>query len=187
MKHDDCRSFIVIRTAIFCVIVGFAAWSYTTGMAGKRSTATANPVEQKARKDELFFSKVGDPDMVAARNKARTSLPQFLKIAKSPNRSQKNFAVKIAIQDGGQTEHFWISPFKQNGDIIIGQINNTPRSVKNVQNKQEVSFHLNEVNDWMYVENGKMKGNYTACVLLKNEPREQADAFKKKFGLSCDS
>jgi hypothetical protein len=94
MKHDDCRSFIVIRTAIFCVIVGVAGWSYATGMAGKRSTATANPVEQKARKDELFFSKVGDPDMVAARNKARTSLPQFLKIAKSPNRSQKNFAVK---------------------------------------------------------------------------------------------
>jgi uncharacterized protein YegJ (DUF2314 family) len=176
----------VIRTVILCAVVAVAGWSYFSGN-GKRSIATANPVEQKARQDKLFFSKTGDPDMIAARNKARGTLPEFLKIAKVPNRSQKNFAVKIGITDGGQTEHFWISPFRQSGDMIIGNINNTPRVVRNVQNKQEVTFHINDVNDWMYVENGKMKGNYTACVLLKSEPKEQAEAFKKKFGLVCES
>jgi hypothetical protein len=39
----------------------------------------------------------------------------------------------------------------------------------------------------MDVENGRMKGNYSACVLLKNEPEDQADALKKKFGPACES
>lgn len=174
----------MIRTIILCTVVAIAGWSYFSG-AGKRSIASANPVEQKARKDQIFTIKTGDPDMNAARQKARLSLPEFLKTAHSPRSSQRNFAVKVGIQDGGQMEYFWIAPFKLNGDMIIGNINNTPRLVKNVQNKQQITFHINDVTDWMYVENGKMKGNYSACVLLKNEPKEQADAFKKKFGLEC--
>jgi uncharacterized protein YegJ (DUF2314 family) len=187
MQRDDCRSFIVIRTAIFCVIVGFAAWSYATGMAGKRSAATANPVEQKARKDQVFTVKQGDPDMAAARTRARNTLPEFLKLAKAPRSSMRNLAVKVRVQDGSEVEYFWVAPFRQNGDTITGNINNTPRLVKNVRNKQEITFHVNEVSDWMYVEHGRMKGNYSACVLLQSEPKEQADAFKKKFGLTCDS
>jgi uncharacterized protein YegJ (DUF2314 family) len=176
----------VIRNIFLAIVVAVAAWSYFTG-SGKRSLATANPVEQKARKDQIFMVKTGDPDMVAARNKARTTLPEFLKVAKSPGRSQKNFAVKVGIQDGDQREFFWVAPFRQEGDMIIGNINNTPRIVKNVLNKQQITFHVNDVTDWMYIENGKMKGNYSACVLLKNEPKEHADALKKKFGLTCES
>jgi uncharacterized protein YegJ (DUF2314 family) len=176
----------VIRNIFLAVVIAVAAWSYLTG-TGKRSVASANPVEQKARKDQIFMIKAGDPSMNAARQKARVTLPEFLKVAQSPRCSQRNFAVKVGIEENSQTEYFWIAPFKLNGDMIIGNINNTPRLVKNVQNKQQITFHINDVSDWMYVENGKMKGNYSACVLLKNEPKEQADAFKKKFGLECES
>jgi len=177
----------VIRNIFLGIVVLVAAWGYVTGNGGKRSIASANPVEQKARKDQIFMIKTGDPDMVAARQKARTTLPEFLKLAQSPRSSQRNFAVKVGIQDGDQMEYFWIAPFKQSGDMIVGNINNTPRTVKNVQNNQQITFHVNDVTDWMYVENGKMRGNYSACVLLKNEPKEQAEAFKKKFGLECAS
>jgi uncharacterized protein YegJ (DUF2314 family) len=176
----------VIRNIFLAVVIAVAAWSYMTG-TGKRSVASANPVEQKARKDQVFMIKAGDPSMNAARQKARTTLPEFLKVSQSPRSSQRNFAVKVGIEEDGQTEYFWIAPFKLNGDMIVGNINNTPRLVKKVQNKQQITFHVNDVSDWMYVENGKMKGNYSACVLLKNEPKEQADAFKKKFGLECES
>lgn len=176
----------MIRNIFLGIVVLVAAWSYMTG-SGKRSIASANPVEQKARNDQIFLIKTGDPDMALARQKARTTLTEFLKQAQSPRSSQRNFAVKVGIQDGDQMEYFWIAPFKQSGDMIVGNINNTPRTVKTVQNKQQITFHVNDVTDWMYVENGKMRGNYSACVLLKNEPKEQADAFKKKFGLECES
>ena len=31
-----------------------------------------------------------------------------------------------------------------------------------------------------------MIGNYTSCALLKREPPQQAAAFMKQYGLSCD-
>jgi hypothetical protein len=31
-----------------------------------------------------------------------------------------------------------------------------------------------------------MRGNYTACPLLKREPKEQARAFIKQYGLDCE-
>jgi hypothetical protein len=31
-----------------------------------------------------------------------------------------------------------------------------------------------------------MYGNFTACALVKREPGEEAEAFVKKFGLTCD-
>jgi hypothetical protein len=37
------------------------------------------------------------------------------------------------------------------------------------------------------MEDGKMRGNFTACALLKREPADQAEAMKKQFGLSCQS
>ena len=38
----------------------------------------------------------------------------------------------------------------------------------------------------MYREHGKLKGNYTACALLKQEKKRDADAFKRRLGLTCD-
>jgi len=31
-----------------------------------------------------------------------------------------------------------------------------------------------------------MKGNFTTCALLKQQPKQDAEAFKKKYGLECE-
>jgi uncharacterized protein YegJ (DUF2314 family) len=52
---------------------------------------------------------------------------------------------------------------------------------------QVIDFSEAEIVDWLYMEDGKMRGNFTACALLKREPADQAEAMKKQFGLSCQS
>jgi hypothetical protein len=32
-----------------------------------------------------------------------------------------------------------------------------------------------------------MKGNSTACVLIRSSPKDQQEVFKKRFGLDCDA
>jgi uncharacterized protein YegJ (DUF2314 family) len=179
---------VSIRNIIVICIAAFVVWTYNTS-SGKRimTPASAQTTTQKARSDQIFMIKTGDPDMMAARQKARATLSQFLKIAQSPQPSMKNFTVKIGIADGEHQEFFWIAPFKQEGSRITGKIDNTPRIVKNVTKNQTITFDESDITDWMYVENGKMKGNFSACVLLKNEPKDQADALKKRFGLECDA
>jgi uncharacterized protein YegJ (DUF2314 family) len=58
--------------------------------------------------------------------------------------------------------------------------------VHSVKMGQTISFGQNEIVDWMYLDGGKMKGNYTACALLKSASRSEVEEFKRRFGLNCD-
>jgi uncharacterized protein YegJ (DUF2314 family) len=48
-----------------------------------------------------------------------------------------------------------------------------------------ITFGENKIVDWHYVDDGKMKGNFTTCVLMRREPKQQAEAFIKQCGLDC--
>jgi len=155
-------------------------------LAAAIGPAAGQRLIDKAQRDDIAVVHRDDPEMAAAMDKARATLPDFLALARAPRRSMSNFAVKVAI--GGphtEAEYFWIASFKEKDGRFTGRINNTPRSVKSVKIGQTIAFSQDEIVDWLYLDNGKMKGNYTACVLLKREPG-QAEAFKKQFGLECD-
>jgi hypothetical protein len=62
-----------------------------------------------------------------------------------------------------------MNPLDFKDDRIIGTINNEPRHAKNVTYRQHISFRESDTVAWMYRENGKMKGNFTACALLKQD------------------
>ena len=46
-----------------------------------------------------------------------------------------------------------------------------------------VSFVKNEIVDWMYMDAGRMKGNYSAHAILKSARPKDREAFKRRFGL----
>jgi uncharacterized protein YegJ (DUF2314 family) len=94
--------------------------------------------------------------------------------------------VKVAVSEADDTEVFWIAPFEQRGSKLTGEINNTPQLVKKVKPGQTIAFTESEIVDWLYQDGMVMRGNYTACVLLKREPRNEAEQFVKQLGLRCD-
>ena len=140
---------------------------------------------EKAERDEIVFAPSNDPQMNAAMRAARSSLPDFLAIISMPNRSLTSSALKIRMREDEQTEYLWVNPFKQTKDGLIGIVNNTPRLLIGVKDGDQIEFPERDVVDWMYVENGKMFGNYTGCVLLRKRPRSEQAEFKQKFGLDC--
>jgi hypothetical protein len=71
--------------------------------------------------------------MEAAFRQARETLKGFLELARAPRSSITSMAVKVAIHDRGETEYFWISPFKEKDGGFVGAIDNRPRSVRNVK------------------------------------------------------
>jgi uncharacterized protein YegJ (DUF2314 family) len=141
----------------------------------------------KARRDDVALVEKGDPDMAAAFRKARETLPEFLALARAPRPTASKLAVKIAIPAGDDDEYFWVTQFAQRGDKYAGRINNTPRAAKQVSFGQVIEFSEAEIVDWLYMEDGKMRGNFTACALLKREPPDQIEAMRKQYGLSCES
>ena len=151
------------------------------------SVAAAQTVVDKARRDEIVRIPNEDPDMAAAMSAARAGLPDFLALARAPRPDMSNFAVKVAVREGDAAEYFWITPFESKDGRFAGRINNTPRSVKTVKLGEPFTFAQGEIVDWMYLERGKMRGNYTACAILKRSPPSEAEDFKKRFGLDCKS
>jgi uncharacterized protein YegJ (DUF2314 family) len=128
-----------------------------------------------------------DPGMAAAMRKARATLKDFLALARNPQPTMKGFAVKVPVREGKEGEYFWIAPFERKGTRFTGQINNTPRTLHNVKAGQTIEFAEEEIADWLYLDNDKMKGNYTACALIRSAPKDQQEAFKKRYGLDCDA
>ena len=148
--------------------------------------ADAESPTKKAERDELAFVAKSDPVMAKAMSKARATLPDFLSTAAAPKAGMDGFAVKVAIRDGEQAEYFWITPFTTKDGAFSGEINNTPRLVHSVKLGQTITFDKSEIVDWMYLDGDNMKGNYTACALLKSASKREVEEFKKRFGLDCD-
>jgi hypothetical protein len=76
----------------FALIIGAARAAGLTA----RPPADAT-LAQKAERDELVILAMNDPVMAAAIHDARTSLPQFLALARHPRPSMTGFSVKIAL------------------------------------------------------------------------------------------
>jgi len=168
---------IFAAKAPFIVLISFLA---ATPLA-------AQTILEKAARDEIAAVANTDPNMAAAMRKAQSTLADFLKAAAAPRPGTQGFSLKVAVREGERVEYFWITPFTNNGSQFSGQINNTPRVVHSVKLDQTITFAQSDIVDWMYIENGRMKGNYTACALLKSAPKNQAEEFKNHFGLNCDS
>ena len=147
----------------------------------------AQTISDKAQHDEIVNVAKDDPTMLAAMQRARSTLSDFLALAKAPPPKTDGFSVKVAVRDHGHVEYFWIMPFEKKDGHFSGKLNNRPRTVANVTFGQTITFAEAEIVDWMYMDDGKMKGSYTTCAILKKEPLAEAEALMKRYGLSCDS
>jgi uncharacterized protein YegJ (DUF2314 family) len=164
-----------------------AVTSLTVALGGY-PCAQAQGITEKAKKDEIIHMPSEEPAMAAAFRKAQASLDGFLDIAKSPPADLKSIALKVRITEGGNSEYFWITPFRVEDDGFSGTLNNEPRVVRSVKNGQQLKFKRSDVVDWMYFDAGKgqMHGNFTACALLTRESAQERERFKRAYGLNCD-
>lgn len=142
----------------------------------------------QAERDEVRHMASEEPAMRKAFEQARSRLDDFLRLAASPEEGTSDYALKVAISDGRNTEYFWVNRFTNNGDEFTGHLGNEPRLVKRYRNRERFQFDRKQVVDWTYIDNrnNRMMGNFTACALLTKEPPAQAEAFKRKYGLRCE-
>jgi uncharacterized protein YegJ (DUF2314 family) len=159
------------------------------GLTNERGakSSSATPMIDKDVRSEIVYVQHGDPTMEAAFQRARAKLPGFLALAKVPLAGMEGFAVKIGIPDGCDTEYFWIHPFTQVGNQFSGRLNNAPSSSTiKFRKGDRITFTERDIVDWMYMERGAMRGNYTTRALMKNASQAEKDAFKRQFGIEGD-
>jgi uncharacterized protein YegJ (DUF2314 family) len=144
--------------------------------------SSGQTLQEKIDRGQTLQILHGDPDMAAAMRKARATLAEFLALADAPRPSTFLFAVKVGIRtDEHGVEYFWIGSLAHANGRFSGTIGNEPEFAKNVKLGDTITFGEDEIVDWLYVENGRLRGNFTGCVLFKREPREQAEATIAKY------
>lgn len=149
--------------------------------AARRAGLTASSPESSLR-----YLALNDRMMSAAVQSARDSLPGFLALARRPGPNMERFAVKIALLGDGGPDYFWISPFAHVGERFIGQVNNATSTLAGLKKGCSITFGRHDIVDWMYMDAGMMKGNYSARAILKAALPRDRDAFKRRFGLEFD-
>ena len=158
----------------------------TVLVAALAHPAHSESLLDKSKRDETVTVPTGDPDMDAAMRTARSRVHEFLALVQAPKPSTKNFSVKLRIPYEDGNEYFWLRILEIKNGQIIGQVRNTPRHVKTVKFGDKISFAEKDILDWMYLDGENMKGNFTACALLKRETKANAEAFKRQYRLECD-
>jgi uncharacterized protein YegJ (DUF2314 family) len=161
-----------------------AAFLSSPGVIG---SANAQGTFRDVGGEQMGVIPKGDPLMAEAKRKARATLPEFLDLVRTPRASITGMGVKIGIPYGrNDVEYFWVMDLSISDGKITGRLSNAPRFVKNVRAGEMLRFTEGDVVDWLYRQDGKMKGNYTSRALIAREPKDQRDALVKRFGVDCE-
>jgi uncharacterized protein YegJ (DUF2314 family) len=124
--------------------------------------------------DALVTLALNDPLMMKAIHNARETLPQFLALAKHPTPTMDGFSVEIAILGKTGVE------FADVRHRFVGQIKDAPQSIVNLKMGDTVAFAKDEIIDWMYLDAGCMKGNYSGRAIVRSaQPKDR----KRRPGL----
>jgi uncharacterized protein YegJ (DUF2314 family) len=154
-------------------------------LASLAAEGSAQSLLDKAKRDETVRLELDDPAMEAAKQKGKATLAEFLALARAPKATMSNFTIKVGIPAAHGAEYVWVRPFEKRARRYVGQLRSTPLSNQRLKYGDTISFGEKDIVDWYYLDEGKMKGNFTACALLAKEPKENAEAFKKEYGLEC--
>ncbi|WP_269539389.1 DUF2314 domain-containing protein [Cerasicoccus fimbriatus] len=118
-----------------------------------------------------------DPSMEAAIAQARTELPAVTE--RFVRGELQNFTVKVKVTDGDQAEHMWLSNPTYRDGVFTGTFESEPINVTNITVGQTYSAPVEQITDWMYLENEQMVGNYTLRAMLPRMSFEQANQYRK--------
>jgi uncharacterized protein YegJ (DUF2314 family) len=130
----------------------------------------------KSTPETLVTSGYDQQEMDAAISRARSEVELFIGELSKPTGT--NHAVKAPIEEGGKTEHFWLTEVSfQNGEFK-GTIGNEPGIVGHVKMGQSWTINKTDISDWMFMRDGKIYGNYTMRPLLRTLPPEEAEKYR---------
>jgi uncharacterized protein YegJ (DUF2314 family) len=147
--------------------------------------ATPAGIADKAGSDTTVTVADDDPAMAKAFAQAQASLPEFIQVVLRRPIGTSNFAVKVGVKSSRGMEYLWLGSPRFANVSFTAIVANTPRYTNEVTEGQAVSYPKTAIVDWMYQENGTMRGNFTACALLTHESAEERDVFLNQYKLDC--
>ena len=150
--------------------------------------------ERETRTGRIINVEDDDKGMNAAMAQARKEFPTFWKAISEDRKNEEPklvpAIVKASFRDKGKEdngEHLWIDEVSYDGKMITGVVASEPADLKSVKLGEKVSFPLERLSDWLFVEKGAAKGAFTVNYLRKQmsakERKEHDEGYPFRFPL----
>jgi uncharacterized protein YegJ (DUF2314 family) len=157
-------TFIVI--AVVAVLLGYWLVRYLT-------LGTAGTVFEK-----------DDPRLLAAKQQARGTLPEFWAALDSCDPANEFFALKFDLNHGRgliDNESIWASDLERREGRIFGTLLNQPVNLE-FKEGQRVEIAPEAIDDWGYFRDGVAQGHFVTRVMLESATPRVAKFQKEAMG-----
>ena len=145
---------------------------------------TIGPTHEVVAQDRspIVTVQTADPEMNAAIERGRATLPTFWASYASPKPSETGHALKVRFSTRKGGEHIWVGEVKKQPDgTYSGLFANEPRDLPGKRAGDLVEFTGADISDWMFMRNGKIVGGETIRPMLKMMPKADADALRARL------
>lgn len=91
--------------------------------------------------------------------------------------------VKVKFEENSIVEHMWIEEIYFDGTNVIGVLANSPNTIKNIAQADDVSIPLSNISDWLYVINGISYGGFTIQLMRSQMEKEERQSHDDAWGV----
>ncbi|EDM34819.1 hypothetical protein PBAL39_02945 [Pedobacter sp. BAL39] len=143
--------------------------------------------------DQKVIKRAGEPDVLqiegtdarmnGAIKKANETLSLFDAVLDSKDTLITGIALKVRFDTSNGGEHIWLTDVVKKNGHYNGVIGNSPTSTTAVKLGDTVLVPDEDISDWMYVEDGKLRGGYTIRVLRDQMSDQEKKTFDQENGL----
>ncbi len=111
------------------------------------------------------------------------TLDKFNEALKSGKPDFEYFALKTRFNTPNGGEHIWVSNIILKEGKYFGVIDNLPESTTDVKLGDTIQIKNDNITDWMYIDNQKLRGGYTLRVLRNRMTETERKQFDADSGL----
>lgn len=124
-----------------------------------------------------------DPEVIAAKRRARETMPEFWNAYDNPHIDDDDFAIKMQLppMPNETTESIWLIEIARRGGKVFGRIANDPIH-PDFEQGQLVEVDSSQIDDWMFVRDETMHGHHLTRVMIDKAPRRIGRKMRKHFG-----
>ncbi len=145
-----------------------------------------NTDTSKVESERLY---VADPDEIGmniAIETAKRTLDKFDKALKSNQYDTSTFALKIKFPTETGNEHIWATSIIIKNGHYFGIVDNLPELTTEVKLGERIQIAKENITDWMYADNGRLRGAYTIKYIRSTKTKEEQAKFDSSFSFKIE-
>ena len=162
--------------------------SATHSDAPEQTTDTPSSlVEEHERVKEPLFRQVPTDTLASIRNTAQETLPAFkdaLLAQKYPDACYQVKAWFADPKDPGHGAHIWVLVSGMDRNLLNCLVYEAPKEIDYLKPDDRIAVALEDVNDWMIIDDGKLYGGLSLRTHRKSLPPEEQAEYDEYVGVT---